>query len=467
MNRQDDVSILDQKLEDRVLRAVLAYPDLLPLLVGTLREENFSSQIKARLYHTLENFYLSYKTTPSPDSLILTIEELYPDQFQVILNLLDRISQLPVPEYEWVMKKLDLFIKTIQLQKSIYEASSVLKEGNYKESVAKLTSTITKGGILHGEHISELELERADIRRVVEQENILCSPTRIYALDRLIKGFYRKEVFMMMSPLNVGKSWFMIHSAVSALISGKHVLYLTLEMSREKVLQRFLQSVAAVGKQRNSDEIERVIGIWDEKFISKTKGELTPTLLQVDFVKTHLDYLKNFGGCLSVAEYYSGQCSISDIERAIAVFDVSFNKVPDVILIDSLSEMKVGGGFDPSHRRIGLTEVVRDLRRIAQEYNCAVVITHQANRAAISAKVVGSQHTGESLGIIQVTDTAVSLMQNKEEHELSMARIHVMRSRSEKKWGSVDIYQNLDTGQFCLASKFSKAGDGKENEILQ
>ena len=459
---KDDISILDQGLEDRLFRAILAYPKVLPLLVGTLKEENFSSQVKARLYHSFESYYLIYKSVPNPDLLLVTIEELYPDQLPPILGLLKRIVELPAPEYDWIVSKLDLFIKTIQLQKAIYESSKILKEGNYTESVAKLTKTITRGGLLHESSNSELELDRAAIRGVVEDENVVCCPTRIYALDRLVRGIYRKELFMVMSPLNVGKSWFMVHTAISGLISGKHVLYLTLEMSRKKVLQRFLQAVSSTVKQKREDEIERDIKLWDKEFTSKSVEGKAPTLLQVDFVKTHLDYLKNYGGCLSIGEYYSGQCTVQDIERAIAVYDVSFGKTPDMILVDSLAEMKIGGGFDPSHRRLGLTEIVRDLRRVAQEYNCGVVITHQANRQSITAKVVGSQHTGESLGIIQVADTAVSLMQTKEEYELSKMRIHVMRSRSEKKWGSVELYQNLDTGQFCLASKFSS----DDSEIL-
>ena len=54
---------------------------------------------------------------------------------------------------------------------------------------------------------------------------------------------------------------------------------------------------------------------------------------------------------------------------------------------------------------------------------------------------------------MQVADTGISLNQSKAEHQLGKMRISVMRARNQQKWGIMEIWQNLDIGQFCQASK--------------
>ena len=54
---------------------------------------------------------------------------------------------------------------------------------------------------------------------------------------------------------------------------------------------------------------------------------------------------------------------------------------------------------------------------------------------------------------MQVADTGISLNQTKAENSLGKMRMNIMRARGSQKFGIIDIWQNLDLAQFCLASK--------------
>lgn len=453
----DTSTLLDQAVEDRYFRACFTYPKLLQITVDQLTEQCFSTSVKAKLFSALKLYFQEYKESPSLDILKVTTEVMYPsDQAMLITRLAERIHHLPIPEWKWIVTQIDKYVKTIKLQKASYEASVLLKSGNYNEAQSKLVDVIRHSGIVTSQSSNDLNLTKEELYNLSQDDGVFCCPTRIYALDAILRGFYRKELLIAMAPLNVGKSWFMMHSAVSALMSGKHVLYFTLEMSRERALQRILQNISATVKPRSNDELERDIKIWDEQWANK-EDHKARSLLDTNKVAKSLSALKRFGGQLSVKEYSSGVATSRDIERDIELFDVTFGKLPDLVLVDGLMDINFSGIGDKEKARFGLAQLAKDLRRMAKDYNCAMVATHQANRDSMNAELVGVEHTGESFAIMQIADTGISFNQTKAENQLGKMRLNVMRARGSQKFAIIDMWQNLDTAQFCMASKLDNS----------
>ena len=467
MIEKDDVSLFDQALEDRYIRSILEYEKLLEITSQALTESNFSTKVKGRLFRAIIIYWEEFESIPSMDLLEITIDELYgKEQASLIFRLARKISKLPAPEWAWIVTKIDIFVKSIAIQKTLFEASVLLKQSLLAEAESKLVNVIRDGGVISGKATNDLDLTKSSIYELAKNENNFCCPTRIYALDDQLRGLFRKELFLIMAPMNVGKSWAAVHFSVSALLSGKHVLYITLEMSKDRVLQRILQNISGTYSPRNEEDFERVVEVWGENW--EDKEEITSrSLLDTDRVFTNLEILKKFGGLLSVKEYASGTAGIKEIEKEVALYDVTFGKIPDVIIVDGLMDIKYSGNTDNNRQRLGLSQVTRHLRRIASDYNSVVIVTHQGNRESIGADVVGTQHTGESIGIVQIADTGISLNQTKAENQLGKMRISVMRARNQKKWGMVEIWQNLDIGQFCQVSKrvdFDDLSDQEEEE---
>lgn len=459
--------LFDQKIEDRFLRSAMEYEKLLTLTVNSFSEKNFSSRVKANLWKVICFYWNEFKKVPSKDLIAVTAEELFKNESQsnLVVKLLDRIMELPVPEWSWVVSKVDKQIKSISLQKALYNSAEMLKGGNLQGAEEELVQTIRHSGIIAENSKNDIDLTIDEIKEFATDSEEFCCPTRIYALDKYIKGLYRKELFVIIAPLNVGKSWSVIHLATSALLSGKFVLYLTLEMSKNRVLQRIFQNVSGTYSPSSPEDDFKPIEIWsgDSNWDEVERVErLVPSFHNSEKVSDGLETLKRFGGKLSLKEYPSGTCRIKDIQKQIELFDVSFDKLPDVVIVDGLLDIHFEGNTTTERNRLGLSQITRDLRMLASVYNCSVITTHQANRDAIKEKVVGAEHTGESIGISQISDTAISLNQTKSEYNSGKMRINVVRARNQRKWGMVEILQNLEIGQFCQYSKQMKNDDSKE-----
>lgn len=459
----DDTLLLDLAIEDRFLRALIGYPRLTLLVKDHIGEAQFSTVHKARLYRAILFYYSHYCEIPSdgrlkehkeipPDILKVTVEEMFRgEQSLLITQVLERVVSLPLPEWHWIVSKIDEYVFSIRLQKSMFEASGLLKAGNLRASQDALVAAIRGGGLVRSKSSDDLDLSSERLVELAYDEGMFCTPTRIYALDEDIKGLYRKELFVIMSPTNVGKSWSMVHLAASSLISGKFVLYFTLEMSKDRVLQRILQNISGAVRPR-AEEVSRAVEVWDEDWEDKEEMKVR-SLLDVKLTSQQLEILRGFKGRLSISQYASGSIAVDTLEKDIERFDVTFGKLPDVVLVDGLMDLKNVVSSDSSSYRIGLGTATRDMRRLACDYQCAMVATHQSNRASLNAESVGLEHTGESLAIMQIADAAASLQQTKEEYSLDILRMKLIRHRSQRKWGTYKIWQNLDLGQFCQHSE--------------
>ena len=447
----------DPGLEDRFLKGCLGYPKLLGLCQDKLSKESFSTRIKSDLYAFLCWFYKEFDNTlPTRDILIYSLGESF-DKARVALmeGYLNKLDKIPLPTWEWLLPNMDEQIRLISLNKALYNASIHVANKDYEKARDAVLEPIRQAGLLRGELSNDLLIGKDEIIRMGEETNALCCPTRIHALDDIIGGLQRKESMMIMAPLNVGKSWAIIHLAISALMSGRYVLYLTLEMTKDRVLQRILQNVT--GASRSTDKMTKTVEMWDAEFLHKEEREV-PTLLDATKVANHMRMLGSFRGKLSVREYPASNMSVREMERDIQLFDATFTRLPDLVLVDGLGDM----AHDNSNLRTSLTSTVREFHRLANEYNCSIAFSHQANRESVSSKIgtgkgktrlIEDQHTGESFGIVQVVDTAVSINHSKEDYKDGRLKMYVMRARNARKWEVIEIMQNLEIGQFCQGSK--------------
>lgn len=465
MELTDSILLLDEALEDRVFKAFLNHARLLKL-TDSLKAAEFTTTLKAHLFDTLTNYYTSYQTIPTLDILLFEFKDRYTEvEATKLRRYLTKLDKLPVPEFAWVITKLDRWIKKIQFHKALFEASEKLKEDNLDEAISRVITSVRKSGITDISGLNDLILSQDQIREMVDDADELCTPTMIHALDAVVDGLYRKELFIILAALNVGKSWCANQFVSSALIHGKYVMKFTLEMRKKKDMQRLFQSVSGAVKQKSNEEYSRTVKYWGDDWESRHEAEVV-SLLNVDKVKGHWDTLSRYGGWLHVIEKSSGECSVADIDREIIKFDTAVGKPPDLVVVDGLLDLKEVAEGAGKERQI-LANCARKFRAMAEEYNSAFVATHQANRDALTAELTEAEHTGESLGILQVADTGISLNQTKREYELDKMRAYVVRCRGRKKWAVIDLYQNIEIGQFCQGSRLVPAHEMEATQSVE
>ena len=456
MSQPENIILLDQSIEDRYLRSLVGYEKLISLTYEDIKYENFSNASKGRLLTLIVDIWKKDKIAPTFDILEATINSSYKstDSQTIDLRTLQVIKSIPLPDWRWLVRNIDNYIRKIKLHKALYDCSHLLKNDEVEEAHEKLALLIKSPGINSKKTDNVLNLSKREVQEIIEAKDDFCSKTGISALDTCIGGIYKDQLMVILAPLNTGKSWAMVHLTKQALISGKYVLYVTLEMSRKQVLLRLFQSIASATKEGSDKALTRDVELWNRLYTSRDRITQRPTLSNINQIYEKYKSMKSFAGSLYVEEFSSGQCAVQDIERAIVLYDVNFDRLPDLVLVDGLMDIKQN--IRGSQLRTELTSSVANLRGMAQRYNTAVVVTHQANREGIIKKSVGIEHTGESIGIMQVADIALGLSQTKQEAVLGEMRISVLRSRHTGKNYNIVMKQAMDVGQFCLFSEMQR-----------
>lgn len=448
----DDIQLLDQKLEDRLFKALLTYDKLYKLVKDAIVPEHFSSTVKSRLFQVLMFHWDNFGSVPEEDILLIEAEEMFKSHsVTMIERYLDKLDDIPVPEWEWLIHRIDRWIKAVRLHKAIFVAADRLKADKVEDATNELVTAIRQAGVIRGGTANALDLDEDQILDTVQDDNLFCCKTKIHALDQVIQGLFRKEVTIILAGLNVGKSWGACHLGQAGLLAGKGVLHLTFEMPTQRVLQRYFQMFSGMVKPRNNSETYREVEVWDEAWENK-ELERVKTLLHIKELSGQIRNIRAFGGVLSVREYPSGSPKPNDIEHEIMLFDTTFDRPPDLVIVDALTDMDVSGSR-AQDRRVVFTNHVTEFMRMARTYHFAGVMTHQANREGLTADVVEAHHAGESLAIVQKVDTGLSFNQTRKEHQLGIMRIFVMRARNQQKWKMIEAYQNLFIGQFCQVSR--------------
>lgn len=455
----EQIQLLDQQLEDRFFKALLSYDKLIDLADGQLDAESFSTSQKANLFKAICFYHKEFGGLPKEDLLLLTIEEMFStEQVALARRYLSKLEEVPVPDWEWIINRIDRVVKSIRLHKALFEGAEQLKEGNLEQAEDRVLRTIRSAGLHAPGSRDSLDLDNEEIYQIIAEEGQIATFWRIPALDRITKGVLKQQLLVIMAPLNVGKTWAVQHLCHWALMGGPNippcrVLYLTLETTKPVVYKRIFQMITGLLDPRHQDDFRRESEVWVDKW-SKKEVVTAETLFNISLVSRKLKYLRGKGGFLKLEYYPAGECGIKEVEHQIMLFDAVHGKPPDMVIIDGLTDMKLD--VNPRETRHGFATLAKSLRSIAHKYNLAMVTTHQGNRESLSAEVVGVEHTGEALAIMQTADTAISLNQTFAEYLESKMRVFIMRARGARKWIEIEMWQNLAMGQFHQASRIKK-----------
>jgi hypothetical protein len=105
---------------------------------------------------------------------------------------------------------------------------------------------------------------------------------------------------------------------------------------------------------------------------------------------------------------------------------------------------------DIKNYRLGLGQLVEDLKRLAEERNVALVTAHQSNREGARAGQVKGYHIGEDWSIMQTADYLLTMSRNEHEKVAKLARISAEKARGVEDGLSIVVGQNYHHGQFAI-----------------
>lgn len=309
--------------------------------------------------------------------------------------------------------------------------------------------------------ISTVELNEVDLmdlgdkeiieKALAQEEEVLF--TLPGAMNDVFGNIHKNDFIAILAPPKRGKSFALQYLAVQALKQRLNVVFVSMEMTREEVVQRLWKALWGAESSLVKDgvyETSRFVEDTNEE--GKYFSELVDINIKnrgksVDTLQKRLRTNNGYQGHLKVIAYPRFSASVKQITGRIDEL-IEDGFIPDVVIIDYADiTTPIGGG---SELRNQLDETWKYLGGYASQIHCCVITASQTNRSGYSSSSVEAESIGENFKKIAHITSMVSLEQTrkmKEEHVMRMRNLAIRNGEVEE---TCVFAQCLPLGQFVF-----------------
>ena len=205
----------------------------------------------------------------------------------------------------------------------------------------------------------------------------------------------------------VGKSLFMCHVAASVLLQGKNVLYITLEMSEEKIAERIDANLLNI----NIKDIE--------------------TLPKIMFESKVNAIAKKTQGTLIIKEYPTASAHSGHFRALLNELQLKKSFRPDIVFVDYLNicaSSRYKGNLSVNSYSY-IKSIAEELRGLAVETNVPIVSATQTTRSGSTNSDPDLTDTSESFGLPATADLMFALISTEELEQLGQILVKQLKNR--------------------------------------
>lgn len=470
MSLKDSMS---SALQENVLTLLCFSEDAAKIICGYVTADLFESAVFQEIAQQALTFLDSYKK-PVADHLPDVLEnvmgkadarkrELYEKTLVNLYACKDTINE------EYTLSSLNVFIRQQRLKQSLTQAVKNVQEGDLDAAEEEMSSHL-KSTL----EVFDLGLSFKDIPKRFAHifgDTAKAFQTGIEPFDKRNIGPNRKELFTILALPNKGKSWMLLHLAKMGLLQRLKVLYITLEMSQDKIAGRFLQNLFSVTKRKGeilipSFKRDALGRFMDLDYLKANRPSMEDSDVESMLIKKlglHENRLK-----FIIKQFPTSHLNTRGLESYLDSLERHTGFVPDLICLDYADLMSI----DTANLRLDTGRLYKELRGIAVERNLALATASQSNRVGNKDKWITMENFAEDFSKAGISDIVVSYNQTDVEYKMNLARLLACKVRDDEKDVAALVSQMYSAGQFCLDSiemednywKLVKPKGGKDEE---
>lgn len=243
--------------------------------------------------------------------------------------------------------------------------------------------------------------------------------TGLQTLDDLIEGgFHEKSLSLVLAESNLGKSLIKCSLATNSLLQNKNVLYLSLEMSEEKISERVLANLFD-------------INLSDLKMLDKNK-----------FMVKLQEHQQKLESNFYVVAYPPKSINANRIRSILKELHLKKKFVPDIIFVDYLGLMSPNATNKNSNTYSEQKTISEELRAIAVEFGMPIVSAVQTNRNGFGNAELDLTDIADSVGTVATADIIFGVTQTQEMRDSGRYSFLLLKNRygenKKKRYIGVD-----------------------------
>ena len=412
-------------IENTVVSNLVYNEDYFRKVYPYIKKDYFEDGNLQKIFDAYSEYVEEYREPPSVEVLKLVIDkrkDLNEDSYKNVMVSLDQLKVDEQTDFDWLVSETEKFCQDRDLFNAIRKAILVVDGTESTLGKDALPGLLQDSlSISFDTSVGHDFLEDYEARYDFYHKKEERIPFDIELLNKITKGgLPRKSMTVLLATTGGGKSLVKCHMAANALLAGKNVLYITMEMAEERISERIDANLLDV----TIDEVSEMPRDVYNKRLERIKGKST--------------------GKLVVKEYPTGSAHVGHFRHLLTELRMKRNFRPDIIMIDYLNicaSARVKGAAAANSYTL-VKSIAEEVRGLAMEYNCSVVTSSQFNRDGYGNSDVDLTNTSESMGITHTADCILGLISSEELDNLGQLMIKQLKNR----WGDLSYYRRFVVG---------------------
>ena len=400
-----------ERIELLILRNLIYNEEYTRKVIPFIKDDYFEEQNQKIIFQEISSFIQEYNKLATKEILSIEVEkrnDINDSNFKEVVDIISSLED-EVGEIDWLIDSTEKWCRDRAIYLALMESIQLADgkdESKGRDAIPSILSdalSVSFDNHVGHDYLQDYEKRFESYHR--KEDRI---PFDLEYFNKITKGgLPNKTLNIALAGTGVGKSLFMCHVASSALIEGKNVLYITLEMAEEKIAERIDANLLNVNIQDITDLPKPMFDTKVEDLAKKTQGTLI--IKEYPTASAHSGHFKSLLNELALKKSFR----------------------PDIIFVDYLnicasSRYRANGNVN-SYSYI--KAIAEELRGLAVEANLPIVSATQTTRSGYGSSDVELTDTSESFGLPATADLMFALISTEELEGLNQILVKQLKNR--------------------------------------
>ena len=398
------------RIEQTIIKNLIQSEQFTRKVIPFLKSEYFADSSEQLLYEEITHYFDKYSKSPTLEALLINLDNITGKPEQVVKNSKELIKTLPNDDtpLDWLTDETEQWCKDRAIYIAVMDSIEVLDKKSQR-STGEIPELLKDAlSVSFDSNIGHDQIEDAEKRYdfyTTEEEKL---PFDLEYFNKITKGgLPNKTLNICLAGTGVGKSLFMCHMASSALMQNKNVLYITLEMSEERIAERIDANVLNIPMKELPDMSKKDYSKKIGRLKNKTKGKLI------------------------IKEYPTASAHVGHFRHVLQELSIKKDFQPDIIFVDYLnicSSQRIRPGSGANSYTL-VKSIAEELRGLAVEHDLPIVSATQTTRSGYGSTDIGLEDTSESFGLPATADLMFALITSEELEDLDQLVVKQLKNR--------------------------------------
>lgn len=403
-------------IEQLIINQLVNNPEYSKNICPFLNINFVNDDITKIFFKKYSEFNLKYKKFPNWENICYEIsndKSIPSDTVNDIVSVLNGIKETKFEPHpiEWLTDTTEKYFQDTALQKAILKGAEILSDDDKKKKERHTLPELMKDALkisfrntVGKEYGTEFTLD-SQYDYYHHKDRKYPFPEWPYFTEVLKGGCAKKKLHLVLGSTSTGKTLYLLNICRQYLLQGLNILYVSLEISEEEILERLDANMLKV----NTDEL---LSIDKNKYFEKLK-----------------DIVGKSNGRLVIKEYPTASANVNHLRFLMDELQLKNNFHPDFLIVDYLNILGSVRYSNVGDLYTYVKIVGEELRGLAVEKNIGIWSATQTNRSGFGSSNIELNSVSESWGTAMTVDYLVGITETDDLKQKGQYMMKQLKSR--------------------------------------